>query len=143
MSGIQCPRRVLFVFWWLVVGGEETEVRLVARHLDRTRYTLDVVGCHREPKMLEQTHRQLEALGVPLDVTPYGLSPEEKIAYLAKKVTGYDLVVSFQAVPEIFPALERAPWRSPLIEHGGIVPGGDRDPEASYGALRRCLRGDS
>ena len=25
------PRRVLFVFGWLVVGGEETEVRLLAR----------------------------------------------------------------------------------------------------------------
>ncbi len=26
-------RRLLFVFHWLVVGGEETEVRLLARHL--------------------------------------------------------------------------------------------------------------
>ena len=120
-DGPHLPHRVLFVFRWLVVGGEETEIRLLAQHLDPTRYTLEVVGCHREPKMPEQTHWQLEALGVPLDLTPYGLSPEEKIAYLAEKVTTYDLVVSFQAVPEIFPALERAARRPPLIEHGGVV----------------------
>ena len=33
--------RILWVFAWLVVGGEETEVRLLARTLDRTRYRID------------------------------------------------------------------------------------------------------
>ena len=32
------PVRILFVFAWLVVGGEETEVRLLARALDPARY---------------------------------------------------------------------------------------------------------
>ena len=64
------PRRVLFVFAWLVGGGEETEVRLLARHLDPRRYTLSVVGCFRKPGMPEQTHTQLAALGVAIDKTP-------------------------------------------------------------------------
>ena len=66
------PRRVLFVFAWLVVGGEETEVRLLARHLDPHRYTLHVVGCFRKSGMPEQTHAQLEALASPLVKSGYG-----------------------------------------------------------------------
>ena len=117
------PRRAIFVFRKLVVGGEETEVRLLAKNLDPARYRIEVVACVRKPGMPEQTHRQLEELGVPLDRTPYGLSPEEKVGYLAEKVGGYDVVVACQSVPFVYPALERlAPEaRPPLIEHGGLV----------------------
>ncbi|PLS85530.1 MAG: glycosyl transferase family 1, partial [Actinobacteria bacterium] len=117
------PRRALFVFRKLVVGGEETEVRLLAKNLDPRRYRIEVVACVRKPGMPEQTHRQIEELGVPLDRTPYGLSPEEKVGYLAEKVGGYDVVVACQSVPYVYPALERlAPEaRPPLIEHGGLV----------------------
>src|SRR5215213_7284739 len=117
------PRRVLFVFAWLVVGGEETEVRLLARHLNPARYRVEVVACFRKPNMPEQTHLQLAQLGVPVDRTPYGLSPEQTVEYLARKMAGYDLVVACQAVREVYPALERMPsqCRPPLIEHGGLV----------------------
>ncbi len=67
MSGDRRPRRVLFVFAWLVVGGEETEVRLLAKHLDPHRFRVDVVACFRKPGMPEQTHAQLEALGIPVE----------------------------------------------------------------------------
>ena len=119
------PRRVLFVFRKLVVGGEETEVRLLAKNVDRTRYRVEVVSCERRPDAVSrQTHRQLEELGVPLDRAPYGLpSPEEKAGYLARKVGGYDVLVACQSVPYIYPALERLDGRRrpPLIEHGGLV----------------------
>src|SRR4051794_2876798 len=117
------PRRVLFVFAWLVVGGEETEVRLLARHLNPARYCVEVVACFRKPNMPEQTHFQLAQLGVPVDRTPYGLSPEQMVEYLARKMAGYDLVVTCQAVREVYPALERMPLqrRPLLIEHGGLV----------------------
>jgi glycosyltransferase involved in cell wall biosynthesis len=115
------PRRVLFVFAWLVVGGEETEVRLLARHLDPTRYRLEVVACLHKPTMPEQTHQQLAALGVPVDRTPYTLSFEDTIAYLRRRVLDYDLVVACQAVPDIYPALEELAGAPPLIEHGGLV----------------------
>jgi polysaccharide biosynthesis protein PelF len=117
------PRRVLFVFAWLVVGGEETEVRLLARHLDPARYRLDVVACFRKPNMPEQTHNQLEALGVPVDRRPYALSFDDTVDYLARKMAGYDLVVACQAVQDVYPALERMAGRGrpPLIEHGGLV----------------------
>ncbi|MEQ1956287.1 glycosyltransferase family 4 protein [Mesorhizobium yinganensis] len=115
------PVRILFVFAWLVVGGEETEVRLLARALDPRRYRIDVVACFRKTGMPDQTHRQLEALGVDVDCTPYDLSFEDTVDYLANKVPAYDVVVSCQNVADIYPALEKLYWRPPLIEHGGLV----------------------
>jgi glycosyltransferase involved in cell wall biosynthesis len=113
--------RILFVFAWLVVGGEETEVRLLAEHMDRSRFRIDVVACFRKPGMPEQTHEQLRSLGVDVDTTPYDLSLEDTISYLAGKIPGYDVVVSCQNVADIYPALERLHLRPPLIEHGGLV----------------------
>jgi polysaccharide biosynthesis protein PelF len=113
--------RILFVFAWLVVGGEETEVRLLAKALDAQRYSIDVVACFRKEGMPEQTHAQLEAAGVRVDRTPYHLSFEDTVSYLAGLVPGYDVVVSCQNVADIYPALERLHLRPPLIEHGGLV----------------------
>ena len=115
------PIRILFVFAWLVVGGEETEVRLLAQALDPTRYRIEVVACFRKDGMPEQTHAQLEAIGVPVDRTPYALGFDETVAYLASKLPAYDIVVSCQNVADIYPALERMHLRPPLIEHGGLV----------------------
>lgn len=115
------PTRILFVFAWLVVGGEETEVRLLAQHLDPARYRIDVLACFHKPGMPGQTHAQLRHLGVDIDTVPYTLSFEDTVAYLARKVATYDLVVSCQNVADIYPALERAHLRPPLIEHGGLV----------------------
>lgn len=113
--------RILFVFAWLVVGGEETEVRLLARTLDPRKFRTDVVACFRKPGMPEQTHRQLEALGIDVDTAPYQLSFEDTVDYLAGKLASYDIIVSCQNVADIYPALERLRWRPPLIEHGGLV----------------------
>ncbi len=115
------PTRILFVFAWLVVGGEETEVRLLAHALDPQKYRIDVVACFRKPEMPEQTHRQLEALGIEVDRAPYDLSFEDTVAYLSHKISSYDIVVSCQNVADIYPALEKLHWRPPLIEHGGLV----------------------
>ncbi|MGV1872914.1 glycosyltransferase [Agrobacterium rosae] len=117
----QPPIRILFVFAWLVVGGEETEVRLLARNLDRRRYRIDVVACFHKPNMPHQTHEQLTELGVNVDTTPYSLSFEDTAAYLANKIASYDVIISCQNVADIYPALERTHWRPPLIEHGGLV----------------------
>ena len=54
--------RILFVMAWLVVGGEETEIRLLARTLPRDRYRIDVIPCFRKEGMPDQTHEQLLSL---------------------------------------------------------------------------------
>jgi len=115
------PVRILFVFGWLVVGGEETEVRLLARNLNPERYKIDVIACFHKPGMPSQTHEQLVAAGVNVDTTPYTLSFEDTVSYLANKIAGYDVLVSCQNVADIYPALERLHLRPPLIEHGGLV----------------------
>jgi glycosyltransferase involved in cell wall biosynthesis len=115
------PVRILFVFAWLVVGGEETEVRLLAQSLDPARYRIDVLPCLRLDGMPDQTHRQLEAIGVRVDRTAYDLSFEDTVLYLERKIAGYEIVVSCQDVADIYPALERLRHRPPLIEHGGLV----------------------
>lgn len=115
------PIRILFVFAWLVVGGEETEVRLLAQALDPADYRIDVVACFRKDGMPDQTHAQLEAIGVRVDRTPYHLGFDETVAYLASRIPAYDIVVSCQNVADIYPALERLHLRPPLIEHGGLV----------------------
>ena len=120
-SGDTPPLRILFVFAWLVVGGEETEVRLLAQALDPARYRIDVVACFRKDGMPDQSHEQLRALGVHVDTTPYHLSFDETVSYLAGIVPAYDVVVSCQDVADIYPALERLHLRPPLIEHGGLV----------------------
>ena len=121
MKQTQEPKRALFIFGWLVVGGEETEARLLAKHLDRSRYRIEVTACQRKPNMPEQSQAQLEELGVPIDRTPYGLSFDETVNYLARKVAGYDVLVACQAPPEIYSALGNVERHPPLIEHGGLV----------------------
>jgi polysaccharide biosynthesis protein PelF len=138
-------RRVLFIFAWLVVGGEETEVRLLARHLDPARYHVEVIACLRRAGMPTQTHDQLTALGVPLDTAPYARSFADTVAYLAEKIPAYDLVVACQAVPDVYPALELIPpgRRPPLIEHGGLVAealAGPKHRTARYVGVCRSIR---
>jgi polysaccharide biosynthesis protein PelF len=136
---------VLFIFAWLVVGGEETEVRLLARHLDPARYQLELVACFRKPGMPDQTHQQLEALGLLVDRAPYTLSFEDTVLYLAAKLPAYDLVVACQAVPDVYPALEcvSPARRPPLIEHGGLVSealAGPKHLTARYVGVCRSIR---
>ncbi|MGO4440949.1 glycosyltransferase [Rhizobium sp. RAF56] len=117
----ESPVRILFVFAWLVVGGEETEVRLLAENLDRRRYRIEVVVCFKKAGMPEQTHEQLRSLGIDVDTTPYELSFEDTVQYLMGKIPIYDVIISCQNVADIYPALERLHLRPPLIEHGGLV----------------------
>jgi polysaccharide biosynthesis protein PelF len=139
-------RSVLFVFNWLVVGGEETEVRLLAQRLDPDRFRLEVVACLRRDGMPEQTERQLAALGVPVDQAPYRLSLEDTIEHLAARVSAFDVIVACQAVPDIVPALRLAASRGirvpPLIEHGGLVQEAERvsDLTARYVGVCDSIR---
>ena len=113
--------RILWVFAWLVVGGEETEVRLLARTLDRARYRIEVLPCFRREGMPDQSHAQLRALGVHVDETAYTLDFDATVDHLCRRIAGADIVISSQDVADIYPALERLALRPPLIEHGGLV----------------------
>ncbi len=135
--------RILFVFAWLVVGGEETEVRLLAEALDPRRTRIDVVACFHKAGMPDQTHAQLRALGIDVDTTPYDLSFEDTVGYLTGKLPAYDIVVGCQNVADLYPALERLHHRPPLIEHGGLVSealAGPKHLTARYVGVCRTIR---
>ena len=121
--------RILWVFAWLVVGGEETEVRLLARNLDPARYRIEVLPCFRREGMPEQSHEQLRALGVHVDTAAYAMSFEDTVDYLRRRIAGADVVISSQDVADIYPALERLALRPPLIEHGGLVREAESGPK--------------
>ncbi|MDH2325823.1 glycosyltransferase family 4 protein [Cereibacter sp. SYSU M97828] len=113
--------RILWVFAWLVVGGEETEARLLARALDRSRYRITVLPCFRKEGMPDQSHDQLRALGVEVDTAAYSLGFEETVDYLRRRIAGADIVISSQNVADIYPAMDHLALHPPLIEHGGLV----------------------
>ena len=113
--------RILWVCAWLAVGGEETEVRMLARNLDPARYRIDVLPCMRREGVPAQGHAQLRALGVHVDETACGLDFEATVDYLRRRLAGADVVISSQDVADIYPALERLAVRPPLIEHGRLV----------------------
>ena len=119
------PVRVLFVFDWLVVGGEETELRLLARNLDRRRFALAVAACFRNDRMTDLTANALRDLGIPLDTTCYALDDVARARYLADLIRRgrYAVVVACQGVQHAYRALELlAPHERPaLIEHGGLT----------------------
>ena len=115
------PIRILFVMAWLVVGGEETEVRLLARALDPARYRIEVLPCFKLSGMTDLTHAQLEAEKVLVDRAAYDMSFDDTVRYLERKMAGFDIIVSCQNVADIYPALDRLRHRPPLIEHGGLV----------------------
>lgn len=137
------PLRILFVFAWIVVGGEETEVRHLARGLDPRQFRLDVVACFRREGMPDQSVAQLRALGVDVDETPYSLSFDDTVAYLARKMADYDVVVACQAVQDVYPALRLMERPPPLIEHGGLVSealAGPKDLTARYVGVCATIR---
>ena len=128
-TALDHPIRILFVMAWLVVGGEETEVRLLAKTLDPRRYRIEVLPCFKLPGMTELTHQELEKAGVAVDRAAYDLSFEDTVKYLERQIAGFDIVVSCQNVGDIYPALERMQHRPPLIEHGGLVSEAEAGPK--------------
>ena len=80
---------MLFVFAWLVVGGEETEVRRLAKHLDAARYRLDV-----SPASNGRDARKTHSNGGPRD---YGRSDtvpvsfEDTVDYFIRRLPTYDM----------------------------------------------------
>lgn len=115
------PIRVLFVFATLEMRGEENAVRLLAEAVSPSKLKLDMVVCFLSEGLAVPDYRELEALGIDVDTSPYLLSFNDTVTYLADRLAGYDVVVSCQNVADIYPALERLHWRPPLIESGCSV----------------------
>lgn len=139
-------RRILFVFDWIVVGGEETELRLLAQNLDRQRYDLAVAACFRNERMTDVSVAAFRRLGLPLDTGGYTLDDDGRVAHLAQLIRkgSTDIVVACQGVQHAHRALEclAPPARPVLIEHGGLVSEVGRTPKrftAAYVGVSRDI----
>ena len=115
---------VLFVLSTLRTGGEETEVAILARYLNRSAYPLSVLSLYEVPEDSPAKAR-LEQLRVPIDTVCHGLaSTAEKVLYLERKIRaeGIRVVVACQDVSIAHAAMLRIPESEcALVEHAGIV----------------------
>ena len=106
------PVRILFVFASLAGGPEEDDLRLLARGLDRTLYRIDALPCARAGRGRAGSP-VLAAMGVEVDETALDLGFDATVSYLAKKITGYEIIVSCQDVADIYPAMDRLKHHPP------------------------------
>jgi radical SAM protein with 4Fe4S-binding SPASM domain len=118
------PRiRVLFLMSLLRQGGEETEVAILARHLDRGRFETSVLSAWPASEAAP-VREKLARLGTPLDEGCHRLPTlPEKLGYLLKKVQRdqIQLVVACQdtlLAYHLFYHLD--PRRCRLVEHAGV-----------------------
>lgn len=137
------PVRILFVLETLDGGTAEIQARRLAGALDPARFRIDMVVCLRRDGVPDRSHQRLTSAGITVDLEPYELSLEDTVAYLERKMTGYEVVVSCQDVADIYPALEGMHLRPPLIEYGtrrAEALGGPRHLTARYVAASSAVR---
>lgn len=150
------PVRILFAFAGLVCGAEEDVVAELARALDPCRYRIEAVACFQPEDAPLHAHLRLEAAGVPVDRTPWLLSFEDTVAYLAGRLPAFDIVVSCQGVPDVDPALAflhlrpaaidyRAAQGGPVVSHWQALfaeaLAGRPPPARATGLFRSFLQG--
>jgi glycosyltransferase involved in cell wall biosynthesis len=115
--------RILFVLDRLSTASETALIDLLGRNVERHRLRLDVVACAREPDfharaLSDRIQRTLEAARIDVDITAGEWETEARIAFLADRVAGYDIVVAGSNVPDLHAALARIAWRPCVIELG-------------------------
>ena len=126
------PVPVLFLMQMLRTGGEETELGVLAKYLDRSRFKLLVASCYaaNEPAPVL---RKLKEAQVPVDTSCHGVDKlEDKLRHLIQFIRqeGVRVIVACQdtwIAYCLMHNLEANECR--LIEHGGIVSEAARIPK--------------
>ena len=121
---------VLFLMTHLRTGGEETELEILAGHLNRLRFPLSVVSAWpvNEPSPVADRLKKLE---IPVDMGCHTMATlEQRADYLAGRIEreGIRLLVACQTTTLAYMVLQRLRSTScKLIEHAGIPPGSSPD----------------
>lgn len=124
------PLDVLFLMNGVRVGGEETELRILARHLDRKHFRLHVVSLFPvdDPEMVAR----LQAEGLAVDTRCHELPDEAKATHVRNlirharirvTVACQDTRIAYRVFEELHPA------ECTLVEHGGVVTEVDAIPK--------------
>ncbi len=116
------PIDVLFLMNALRIGGEETELQILSRYLDRGRFRLHIVSLY--PFDEPTSVARLRAEGVAIDSRCHALSDDDKVAYVRALVRSHRIrvVVACQDTRlayRVFNGLR--PAECSLVEHGGVV----------------------
>ncbi len=117
---IDRPVRILFVFAYLDAS-EDSDVRMLARYMDPSRYRIDAIACFRRDGGPDYPLERLGDLDIAVDYVPYTLSFDDTVTYLSRKLVGYEIVISCQNVADIYPAMERLRHHPALIERGRTI----------------------
>jgi glycosyltransferase involved in cell wall biosynthesis len=123
---------VLFIMHEIRLGGEETELGILSRYLDRQRFNMSVLSCYpsREQAPVLQRFRYYD---VRVDTTCYNFPDEEdKINYIVDLIKARDIgiVVACQDTRLVYEVFKRlSPNECRLIEHGGVIEDVSRIPK--------------
>lgn len=123
-TGAANPIPVLFVMNSLRTGGEESELKILARYLDRIRFPIFVLSLFEVGENAPAV-ADIHASGVTIDTACHGMASEnEKVSYLVDKIRRERIrvVVACQDTRLAYQAFTHlSPDECRLIEHGGIV----------------------
>lgn len=123
-TGVNHSVNILFLMSEIRMGGEETELGILARYLDRKKYQLSVLCCRASDEyapVLEKLHYY----NVPVDFSCNRIYTDEgKVHYIIEKIKrdNIGIVVACQDTQyacEVFKQL--SPNECKLVEHGGTV----------------------
>lgn len=123
---------VLFIMHEIRLGGEETELGILSRYLDRRRFNMSVLACYpaREQAPVLQKFRYYD---VRLDTTCFTFPEEaDKINYIVDLIKTRDIgiVVACQDTTLVYEVFKRlSPNECRLIEHGGVIEDVGRIPK--------------
>ncbi|MCP9234987.1 glycosyltransferase [Lewinella sp. JB7] len=123
-NSVRRPVSVLFLMNTLRTGGEETELAILSKYLDRSKYRLHVASLFATDEGCPAAGRIREA-GVKIDEACHELSDwNEKAGYLIGMVEREEIAIvvacqDARFAHQLFDHLPRRRCR--LIEHGGIV----------------------
>lgn len=118
------PVPILFLMNTLRTGGEEAELAILARHLDRARFGMRVLSLIAVDEPAPAAAK-IAAAGVPIDTACHAIADnDKKIDYIVDKIRRerIRLVVACQDTRWAYAAFHRlSPAECRLVEHGGIV----------------------
>jgi glycosyltransferase involved in cell wall biosynthesis len=115
---------VMFLMNVIRTGGEETELGLLARHLDKRRFPMSVLTLWTSDEAAPVV-QELDAWNIPIDRTCASLEDDrDKVRYIVDRIRRdrIGIVVACQNTQLAYRAFEQlSPDECRLIEHGGIM----------------------
>lgn len=120
---VKAPLPVLFLMSAIRTGGEETELSILARYLNRAEFQLSALSCWAVDESAPVLEK-LQKLGFNVDTGCHGMAGmAEKVRYVLEKIRreGIRVVVACQDTRIAYEAFKQlSPDECRLIEHGGI-----------------------